>query len=151
MRTYLVVVDDSNESRLAQRFAARRASRTGGNVHLAIVTEQQQFVAWGGVQATMETEAREQAEAVATAAADALHYEFGISPKVSVRQGEAAAVVRDLLMEEAEIAALVLGAAENGPPGPLVAHFTGPDCGLLPVPLMVIPGSLSLEDVDRLS
>lgn len=151
MRTYLVIVDDSNESRVAQRFAARRASRTAGNVHLVVVTEPQQFVAWGGVQATMESEAREQAEVVALAAADTLHDEFGITPKVTVRQGDTVAVVREMLMEEADIAALVLGAAESGPPGPLVAHFSGPDCGALPVPLMIIPGSLAPEDVDRLS
>lgn len=151
MRTYLVVVDDSNESRLAQSFAGRRAARTNGNVHLLVVTEPSAFVAWGGVQETMESEAREKAEAVAMAAAEALHYEFGVSPKVTVRQGEAVEVVRELLMEEPDIAVLVLGAAESGPPGPLVSHFSGPDCGLLPVPLMIIPGSLSPEDVARLS
>ncbi len=151
MRTYLVVVDDSDESRLAQRFAGRRASRTQGTVHMIVVTEPQQFVAWGGVQATIEAEVREKAEAVALAASDALHYDFGISPKVSIRQGEPVAVVREVLAEDADIAALVLGAAASGPPGPLVAHFAGHDCGTLSVPLMLIPGSLTVEEVDRLS
>lgn len=151
MRTYLVVVDDTDESRLAQRFAGRRASRTQGNVHLVVVTEPTQFVAWGGVQATIAAEAREKAEAVATAASETLHYDFGLSPKVSIREGDATTVVRDLLLEDAEIAALVLGSAASGPPGPLVTHFAGHDCGLLSVPLMLIPGSLSPEEVDRLS
>ena len=31
-RTYLVVIDDSPEARVALRFAARRASKTGGAV-----------------------------------------------------------------------------------------------------------------------
>lgn len=151
MRTYLVVVDDSDESRLAQRFAGRRASRTHGNVHLVVVTEPQQFVAWGGVQATIEAEAQEKAEAIAVAACEALHYDFGISPKVSVRQGEPVTVVREVLAEDMDIAALVLGAAASGPPGPLVTHFTGNDCGMMQVPLMLIPGSLTIEEVDRLS
>ncbi|QJQ33106.1 universal stress protein [Sphingomonas lacunae] len=151
MRTYLVVVDDSNEARLAQRFAARRAQRTGGNVHLVAVTEPSQFVAWGGVQATIEDEAREKAEAVVKAAANALASAHAIMPRVSVRQGDAASIVREIISEDSEIAALVLGAAASGPPGPLVAHFTGHDSGSLPVTVMIVPGSLSEAEVDRLS
>jgi hypothetical protein len=49
------------------------------------------------------------------------------------------------------VAALVLGAAPKGAPGPLVAHFTGIDAGALPCPVMIIPGSLSREDIERLS
>ena len=47
-------------------------------------------------------------------------------------------------------AALVLGAAADGAPGPLVTHFAG-EVGALPVPLMIIPGSLDREAIDRLS
>ncbi len=151
MRTYLVVVDDTDESRLAQRFAGRRAAQTQGNVHLLIVTEPPQFVAWGGVQETIEAEAAELSETVVRAAAETLHFDFGLSPKVSVRQGDAVAVVRDIIAEDTQIAVLVLGTAPSGPPGPLVSHFAGHDCGILTVPVMLIPGSLSLEEVDQLS
>ncbi len=150
MRTYLVVIDDSDESWAAQRFAARRAARTGGNIHLVSAFDTD-FVAWGGVQATIEAEAREQAEAVARAAADALGREFNLSPNVTVARGEIAAVVRALLSSDNSIAALVLGAAAAGNPGPLVSHFTGNDAGTLPVPVMIIPGGLALEEIDRLS
>lgn len=151
MRTYLVVVDDSDEARLAQRFAARRAQRTGGNVHLIAVTEPSQFVAWGGVQATIEEEARQKAEAVVTAAASALAEAHGITPRVSVRTGDVAAIVREIIAEDSEIAALVLAAAASGAPGPLVSHFAGHDAGTLPVTVMIVPGSLSEAEVDRLS
>ncbi len=150
MRTYLVVIDDSAESRLAQHFAARRAARTGGNVHLLVTIEPQAFVAWGGVQATIEEEARQQAEAVAQAAAATIHEETGLQASVTVRQGVATAIVRELLFEDHAIAALVLGAAANGAPGPLVSYFTGADCGALPVPVMIVPGSLCIAELDRL-
>ncbi len=39
----------------------------------------------------------------------------------------------------------------TGAPGPLVAHFAGADAGALPVPLMIVPGSLTPEQIDRLS
>ena len=151
MRTYLVVIDESPEASLAIRFAARRAAKTGGGVHVVTVTEPHEFVAWGGVQATIEAEAQERAEQLVNAAAGALVAESGIRPSVTVREGRAADIVREIIETEADIAALVLGAAASGAPGPLVSHFTGNDAGTLRCPVMIIPGSLSPEDVDRLS
>jgi hypothetical protein len=68
-----------------------------------------------------------------------------------VRQGDATSIVRDILAEDNEIAALVLAAAASGAPGPLVSHFTGHDAGTLAVTVMIVPGSLSEDEVDRLS
>ena len=50
-----------------------------------------------------------------------------------------------------DIAALVLGASPAGKPGPLVADFTGNDAGKLPCPLMIIPGSLTDDQLEMLS
>ena len=36
-------------------------------------------------------------------------------------------------------------------PGTLIAHFAGADAGSLPVPVMIVPGSLTAEQIDRLS
>ena len=47
-----------------------------------------------------------------------------------------------------DIAALVLGAAPSGKPGPLVAHFTGNDAGKLPVPGDDHPGGLTDEQLE---
>ncbi len=151
MRTYLVVVDDSEESLLAQRFAGRRAARTGGGVHFVVAVEPQDFVAWGGVQETMESEAMAKGEAMAQAATGRAREECGIVPSVTVAQGDAAGIIRAILTDDSDIAALVLGAAASGTPGPLVAAFTGVDAGRLSVPVMIVPGSLSLEALDRLS
>ena len=57
-RTYLVVIDDSAEARVALRFAARRAAKTDGQVEVLAVVEPQDFVQWGGVQAAIEEEQR---------------------------------------------------------------------------------------------
>ena len=68
MRTYLVVVDESPESAVALRFAARRAVKTNGGVEVLALVEPQEFAPWGGVQATIEEEAKERAEALVQAA-----------------------------------------------------------------------------------
>ena len=151
MRLYLVVIDDSPESAIALRFAARRAQKTGGGVEIHSLLPAGEFMAFGAVQATMEAEARAHAEGLVAAAAGQLLAESGLRPAISLREGDGPAAIRELITARPDIAALVLGASPIGAPGPLVAHFAGADAGTLPVPLMIIPGSLSKEDIDRLS
>lgn len=151
MRTYLVVIDESEEARLALRFAARRAAKTGGALHILSLIEKAAFVAWGGVQATMDAEAREKAEELVQIAAGTILQELGIQPMITIKSGEGVEVVKKMLDEHPEITSLVLGAAAQGMPGPLVAHFTGNNAGTLPCPVMVIPGSLDDAALDRLS
>jgi nucleotide-binding universal stress UspA family protein len=151
MRIYLVVVDQTPEAEIALRFAARRALKTGGAVEILAIVPPNEFVAWGGVQATMAGEAQELAEEIVARALDMLGEEGRITPKIIVKHGEAIAVIREALGDNPEIGALVLGAAASGSPGPLVAHFAGAESGSLPCPVMIVPGSLSREALDRLS
>ena len=67
-RTYLVVVDDSAESRVALRFAARRAAKTDGKIEVLGIVEPQDFVQFGGVQAAIEEEQRHRIEGVVSSA-----------------------------------------------------------------------------------
>ena len=150
-RTYLVVVDDSAESRVALRFAARRAAKTDGSIEVLGIVEPQEFVQFGGVQAAMEEEQRLRIEGVVSSAIGEILDESGIQANIIIRQGEVVKTVRDYVAGRDEIAALVLGAAPSGSPGPLVANFAGNDAGLLPCPLMIIPGSLSDERLEQLS
>ena len=150
-RTYLVVVDDSAESRAALRFAARRAAKTGGRVEVLGIVEPQDFVQFGGVQSAIEEEQRLRIEGVVSGAVGEILDECGMEANVIVRQGEVVKTVREYLDGRDEVAALVLGAAPSGNPGPLVANFTGNDAGQLPCPVMIIPGSLSDERLEQLS
>ncbi len=150
MRTYLVVIDDSPEASLALRFAARRAARTGGGVIILAIIPPQDFVAFGGVQATIEAEAREHAEELVATAADAVMQE-GVTPQNMIKAGKPAEVVREVIGASDEIAALVLATAASGAPGPLVAHFTGQDAGTLPCPVMLVPGGIDIARLDALS
>jgi len=150
MRVYLVIMDETEEARIALRFASRRAAKTDGAVHILALVPTQDFVAFGGVQATIEEEARDRAEVLATSAAGNLLSESGKMPTIAVRQGEGEKVIRDYLAEHPEVAALVLGSAAEGNPGPLVSHFSHVS-GSLPCPVFIVPGSLSDEDIDRWS
>lgn len=150
MRVYLVVIDETQEAHSALRFAARRAIDTNGAVHILALVPKQAFNAFGGIQATIEEEARDRAEVMANSAAGELMSESGLMPQISVREGDGKTVINDYLTEHPEVAALVLGAAAEGGPGPLVSHFSACS-GQLPCPLFIVPGGLSDEEIDRLS
>jgi nucleotide-binding universal stress UspA family protein len=150
-RTYLVVIDDSAEARVALRFAARRAAKTQGAVEVLAIVEPQDFVQWGGVQAAIEEEQKLRIEATIASSVGEIVDAAGIEPTIVIRAGEPVKVVRELIGERQDIAALVLGAAASGAPGPLVADLTGTDAGKLPCPVMIIPGSMSEERLEQLS
>mgnify|MGYP003577424881 FL=1 len=150
-RTYLVVIDDSPEARVALRFAARRATKTDGKVEVLAVVEPQDFVQWGKVQAAIEEEQKLRIEGVVSGAIGEIVDESGVKPSIVIRTGEPVKVVREYIGEREEVAALVLGAAPSGSPGALVSNFTGNDAGKLPCPVMIIPGSLDDERLEQLS
>ncbi|MBE5072844.1 universal stress protein [Erythrobacteraceae bacterium E2-1 Yellow Sea] len=145
MRVFLVVMDETEEARAALRFAARRAAAADGAVHILGIVAQQNVSAFGGVQATIEQEARDRAEMLAHAAAGNLLSEIGIMPSITVKVGKAQALIREFIEEHQEVAALVLGAAEGTNPGPLVTHFST-SAGTLPCPLYIIPEGYDEDD-----
>lgn len=150
MRSYLVVMDGTDESRAALRFAARKAARTGGTVEILALIEQAEFSQWGAVQAAMEEEAKLRAEAMLAEASGTIVEEAGIKPAITVKQGDPAKAITELLKESNNIVALVLAAAD-GPPGPLISHFAGSAAANLPCPLIIIPAALDDAALDRLA
>jgi nucleotide-binding universal stress UspA family protein len=150
-RTYLVVIDDSDEARVALRFAARRAAKTDGRIEVLGIVEPQDFVQFGGVQAAIEEEQRLRIEGVVSSAVGEILDESGVEAKIIVQHGEPVRTVREYIGCREDVAALVLGAAPTGSPGPLVVNFCGNDAGRLPCPVMLIPGSLGDERLEQLS
>lgn len=150
MRIYLAVLDQTPEARVAIRFAARRAARTGGALQILAIVPPTEFVAFGGVQAAIEEEARAQADQLVQAATAEVMGESNLRPSVTIRSGDAVALVDEVLAGDRQIVALVLGAAAAGDPGPLTTHFAA-RAGQLPCPLMIIPGALDTATLDRLT
>src|SRR4028119_1012493 len=99
----------------------------------------------------MEGEARLRAEAMVAQASGAIAEEAGIKPSITVRQGDPVKAVTELLKERDDISGLVLAAAQDGGPGPLISHFAGSVAGSLPCPLIIVPAALSDEALNRLS
>ena len=151
-RTYLVVVDDSAEARVALRFAARRAGKTDGRIEVLGIVEPQDFVQFGGVQAAMEEEQRLRIEGVVSSAIGEILDESGIEAENHHSPGRGGAE-RCATMSRAATKSRHWCSARRqaGSPGPLVVNFTGADAGLLPCPVMIIPGSMDDERLEQLS
>jgi len=152
-RNFLVVVDDTPECRLALRWAARRASRFGdGGVVLLRVTPPPDFQHWMGVGELMREEARQDAESLLTGLAREMLADTDLTPQFVIREGDIVEQVQSVIDEDKSIRILVLGASdESGGPGPLVRIFAGERSGGLRIPVTIVPGTLSRDQVDMLS
>ena len=151
-RVFLVVVDDSEELKVALRYACLRASRTGGRIALLRVVEPADFQHWMAVGDLMREEAREEAEQLLQKlAAEVVDYTDQM-PILYVREGPARDELVKLIEEEPAISILVLAAAAGeGGPGPLISFLASKGLNKLRVPLTIVPGTLTDEQLEAVT
>lgn len=151
MRKFLVVLDDSRECLNAMRFAAMRAARTGGGVTVLSVVPPDEFRHWVGVGELMREEARERIQAHFDVFAKWMRDRQGVHPELVIREGEPVPEIIAQIREDPEIGVLVLGAGtDKADPGPLVTQLSK-QSGNLPVPITIVPGTLSKERLEAIT
>jgi nucleotide-binding universal stress UspA family protein len=151
-RKFLVAVDETPESRVALRFAARRAQHTGGIVTLLCAIAPADFQQWAGVERMMREEAHQEAERLLHECAKVVNDIVGSMPELVIREGRLADEVRALIKEDTAISILVLGAGTSKEgPGPLVSAVAGPLAASYSIPVTIVPGSLTDAEVDALA
>ena len=151
-RVFLVVVDETEEMKIALRFACQRARHTGGRVALLYVIEPADFQHWQAVGDLMREEARSEGEQILQRLAAQVNDLVGSIPILYVREGNARDELLKLLDEEPSISILVLGANTGSRgPGPLVSALTGKLIGKLRVPVTIVPGNLSEAAIDHIA
>lgn len=151
-RVFMVVVDDTPELKLAIRYACLRAKKTGGRVAMLHVTAPEDMQEWIGVSRLIREESRQQAEALMQKMAAEVQKLSGNMPVLYFREGDRRDEVMKLIDEEPSISILVLGAS-TGPkgPGPLVQALTSKYVGKLRVPVTIVPGQLTNDDIDHIA
>lgn len=149
MRKFMIVVDDTPECMNALRFAARRASKTGGGVVMLYVIAPEEFQHWVGVGEVMRAEAREAAEERLATLSSEVETLAGVLPEFVIREGVARDEILAQIKEDPEIGVLVLGAGDsNDGPGPLVSALAGRMSGAMSVPVTIVSGNLSNDQID---
>ena len=151
MRKFLVVLDDSRECLSAMRFAAMRAMKTGGGVAILSVIPHDEFNHWIGVSDLMREEARERIQAHFDVFAKWMRDSNKIDPDLIIREGEPIKEILGYVTDNPEVGVLVLGAGtDNSGPGPLVSQLSK-NSGSLPVPITIVPGNLSKEQLEAIT
>lgn len=150
-RKFLAIADNSAEADRAIAYAGHRAKSTGGALVLLHVIIPDDFQHWLGVEQIMRAEAMETASAALDAHAAKVRETIGIEPELIVREGVPTEEIHRLIEEDRDIAILVLAAGgANEGPGPLVASIAGKGAAF-PIPVTVIPISLTDEEIESLT
>jgi len=149
---FMVVVDKTPECARAIHFASRRAARTGASMLMLAVVDPPDNFEWIGVGEAMIEEATEEAAKLLEAAAREARSAAGVEPEQVIRVGDRSDEIIKLIREDEDVSFLVLaaGSGKEGP-GPLVSTLAGKAASTFPVPIVIVPGSLTDEEIDALA
>lgn len=151
MRKFLIILDDTPEMLNALRYAALRAAKTGGGVEMLAVISPEEFQPFMGVADVMRAEAHEKIEAHFQIFKSRLEKREGISPSLAIREGDKIEEIIAHIRSDPEIGVLVLGAGTEKGPGPLVAALTGRRMADMHVPITIVPGAMSKDEIVAVS
>ena len=150
--TFLVCVAHDDHSAVAARFAAMRAQNSGGGVALLHVTQPPEFQHWAAVGERMREETLEEAQAMLDEMASEVEALLNVRPALHIREGRIGEEILAHIEEGESIDLLVVGAA---PPddghGSLISWLAGQLAGRLNIPLVVVPGNLSDQQLRDLT
>jgi nucleotide-binding universal stress UspA family protein len=150
---YLVVFYDTKDCDRAVYWAAKRAGRTKSHVvMLRVIDTSDRDKQWLGVADIMRAEAFEAAKtALNKAAARIKQIAATVKTDRVIREGDVTQEIIKLIEEDADIGIFVLAAGTGSDgPGPLISSVAK-TAGDFPIPLAIVPGHLSDEDIDASS
>lgn len=150
--TYLIIADGSDEFTIASHYAARIALARRAAVAITHVTDLEDFVHWGKVEAIMRHDLRVQAEKDVWQLAKNLNEDYGLYPSLYIKEGAVVDKIIETIEEDNTIRGLVLAGALNvNNQGPLVTYFSGKGMVKLRIPVIIVPGHLDKEAINAIT
>ena len=149
-RIFLVVADETSEMHQALYYASRRAATASGEVALFRCIEPPEGQLWGGITKIMEAEAEQASKKLLTDLSLYCEELGAVKPKTFLKKGNVSDELIKFINNESLITVLVLGAStETGNPGPLVNYVinASSECR---IPITIVPGNLTDEQIDNL-
>jgi len=154
-RKFLVIIDDAPEVESAVFFAASRIARSGGQIVMLYVIEPQSFQHWAGVRQLQLEEETTKAKALFRMFRIKLNQEGfeDIKTEEVIAEGIKSEEIVNLIEEDEDISILILGASTdpNQGPGPLISSLAGGSAVNFPIPMSIVPGTLTIEDLKTLA
>ncbi len=100
----------------------------------------------------MDHEAKTEAERLLQQVAADVHRQTGQFPSLFIRQGEVLQQLQAVIAENPGISMLVLGAGTgNEGPGPIVSALSGNLAGKILIPVVIVPGDMTAEQIDAVT
>src|SRR5262245_47084252 len=149
----LVIADESKEFPAALTYAGQLAKVNGWRLVMLRVIEPSDPAPWASITEEMRRQALDAAESLTQRFAAEVWAECGVTAEPVLREGSAKQELKKLIDEDLSLKLVVLASVAGGSnPGPLVQSLARPQ-GLSTrhVPVMVIPGTLSREEIRALA
>lgn len=149
---FLVCVDTTDECKVALKFACMRAKNSGGSVLLLYVIEPKELQHFAGIEKIMVKEAKEEAKNVLAELAESAMKDFNLKVQTVTSNGKKYNQIIDLINKDKSISILVLGEAPDGMgSNDLINKFTAGLTRSINIPLTIVPGNLSIEDLEKIT
>jgi nucleotide-binding universal stress UspA family protein len=148
---FMVCVGHGEVSKVAVRFACARAKKSNCTVELIHVIEPADFQALFAVTDKVREERRQEAEKLLQGLA-ALAQQMSVTPSLNLREGPRGEEIVKATLEDPNINLLIIGmeTAESSQTG--LINWLLPRIGdKLLVPVMIVPGTLTDQQIDALT
>jgi hypothetical protein len=148
----LVIADETPEFPAALTYASRLAKGAGWRLIMLRIVEPPDPAPWVSVSEEIRRQGAAAAESLTQRFAAEIWAETGVATEIIIREGDLKPELKKLLEEQPSIHLLVLASGHGaGGPGPLVTALgKSHGLGTRPVPVLVLPGALSKQDVRAL-
>ena len=146
---FLIIADDTPEFMKVLRLASKRAEKVGGSILMLHIIPPADFQHWTSVKDIMEEEAMEDAREQVATHVHEIKRISGLDAETVIRKGKPEEVISEVIAEDHDIHLLVLGAEVEGDPGPLVRSFREVLLNVLHMPVLVVPGNMTDEEIDK--
>lgn len=151
-RRFVVVMDSSPEAKVSLKFASARAAHVdGGTLVVFHAVKPSEFQHWQAVKDAMAEETKQEARGLLKSVAAFVKEEYGLEPEIVIREGNPKEELQKYMEKSRDLFALFLGAHSEGEPGPLVDYFSGPLCGCLKCPVVIVPGCMTDDQIDEMA
>ena len=148
---FLVCVDQGETSRTALRFACIKAKKRGGLVDILHVTQPAGFQSLFSVADQIQADSRDEAESLMNRLSEEANALSGVTPSILLREGDVGQEILKAAVEDQGVNMIVLGVSPGQSKGKLVGWLSSQLGSELILPMMLVPGNLTDQQIDELS
>ena len=146
---FLAVFDGTDECKSAVRYAARRAQLNNANLLIVATVDTAEFTYWLSVNSKMIDNIEKESKEMLKALSKEIQSYSNVECSYIIEHGSKLDVVKRLIDEDETISLLVLASNKKDKnPGVLVETISGDGYS---IPVVVLPGNLNDDSIDKLS